>query len=226
MRIVVADDDVLLREGLVSMLNNRGFEVVGSAGTGPEAMSRIRASSPDLVILDIRMPPTHTREGLDVARQIRDEMPDVGIVMLSAYIEVDHATELLRSGRGVGYLLKSTVTEVEQFFDALDRVGRGGLVVDPELVGELIAAPRRSNPLDSLTRREKDVLELVAEGRSNAGIARELFISEGTVEKHVQSILSRLGLSESAQDHRRVLAVLRYLEAHQSGKVGHNSPGG
>ncbi|WP_127504626.1 response regulator [Actinoplanes solisilvae] len=226
MRIVVADDDVLLREGLVSMLTNRGFEVVGSAGSGPEAISRIRATKPDLVILDIRMPPTHSREGLDVALAIRAEMPQVGIVMLSAYIEVDHATELLRSGRGVGYLLKSTVTEVDQFFDALDRVGRGGLVVDPELVGELIAAPRRSNPLDGLTRRETEVLELVAEGRSNVGIARELFISEGTVEKHVQSILSRLGLSESAQDHRRVLAVLRYLEAPQNGKVGHKTPGG
>lgn len=225
MRIVVADDDVLLREGLVSMLTNRGFEVVASAGSGPEAMNRIRATAPDLVILDIRMPPTHTREGLDVARAIRAEMPEVGIVMLSAYVEVDHATELLRGGRGVGYLLKSTVTEVDQFFDALDRVGRGGLVVDPELVGELIAAPRRSNPLDLLTRRETEVLELVAEGRSNSGIARELFISEGTVEKHVQSILSRLGLSESAQDHRRVLAVLRYLDAHQNGKSGHKGPG-
>nr|WP_296068025.1 response regulator transcription factor [uncultured Actinoplanes sp.] len=213
MRVVIADDDVLLREGIASLLAGRGFEVVGRAGTAPEAIALTRAFRPGLVILDIRMPPTRTREGLDVARQIRAEMPEVGIVMLSAYAEVHHATELLAGGRGVGYLLKSTVTHVDQFFDALDRVGRGGLVVDPELVGELFAAPRRTDPLDGLTQREREVLELVAEGRSNAGIARQLFISEGTVEKHVRSIMTKLGLSDSTEDHRRVLAVLRYLDA-------------
>jgi DNA-binding NarL/FixJ family response regulator len=213
MRAVVADDDVLLREGLASLLNGRGFEVVGRAGTGPEAVELTLATEPDMVILDIRMPPTHTTEGLDVARKIRAELPAVGIVLLSAYAEVDHATELLSSGRGVGYLLKSRVTQVDEFFDGLERVARGGWVVDPELVDELITAPRRSDPLAQLTQREREVLELVAEGRSNAGIARHLRISEGTIEKHVRSILTKLGLSDSAEDHRRVLAVLRYLDA-------------
>ncbi|MCY1137134.1 response regulator transcription factor [Actinoplanes sp. Pm04-4] len=213
MRVVVADDDVLMREGVASLLTGQGFDVAGKAGTGPEAIELARAVKPGLVILDIRMPPTHTTEGLDVARQIRAELPGTGIVLLSAFAEVDHATELLRSGGGVGYLLKSRVTEVDEFFDALDRVGRGGWVVDPELVTELIEAPRRSHPLAGLTERERDVLNLVAEGRSNAGIAHQLFISEGTVEKHVRSILTKLGLSDSAEDHRRVLAVLRYLDA-------------
>ena len=213
MRVVVADDDVLLREGLASLLEGNGFDVVGRAGTGPEAVKLIHATAPDMVILDIRMPPTHSTEGLDVARQIRAELPDIGIVLLSAYAEVEHATELLGSGRGVGYLLKSRVTEVDDFFDALGRVGRGGWVVDPEIVSELITAPRRSDPLAELSQREREVLKLVAEGKSNAGIARQLWISEGTVEKHVRSILTKLGLTDSAEDHRRVLAVLRYLEA-------------
>jgi DNA-binding NarL/FixJ family response regulator len=213
MRVVVADDDVLLREGLASLLNGRGFEVVGRAGTGPEAVELTLATKPDMAILDIRMPPTHTTEGLDVARKIRAELPVVGIVLLSAYAEVDHATELLSSGGGVGYLLKSRVTRVDEFCDALQRVARGGWVVDPELVDELITAPRRSDPLAELTQREREVLELVAEGRSNAGIAGQLRISEGTIEKHVRSILTKLGLSDSAGDHRRVLAVLRYLDA-------------
>jgi len=213
MRVVVADDDVLLREGLASLLMGKGFDVVGRAGTGPEAVEMTRATSPDMVILDIRMPPTHTTEGLDVARRIRADMPGVGIVLLSAYAEVDHATELLRSGYGVGYLLKSRVTQVDEFFDALERVAGGGWVVDPELVDELITAPRRFDPLAELTQREREVLELVAEGLSNAGIARQLQISEGTIEKHVRSIMTKLGLTDSAEDHRRVLAVLRYLDA-------------
>jgi len=212
-RVVVADDDVLLREGLASLLNGNGFEVVGRAGTGPEAIELTRATTPEMVILDIRMPPGQRTEGLEVARQIRAEFPEIGIVLLSAYVEVEHATELLGSGRGVGYLLKSRVTEVDEFFDALGRVGRGGWVVDPELVSELITAPRRSDPLAELSQREREVLKLVAEGRSNAGIAHQLWISEGTVEKHVRSILTKLGLTDSAEDHRRVLAVLRYLEA-------------
>nr|WP_296076477.1 response regulator transcription factor [uncultured Actinoplanes sp.] len=213
MRVVVADDDVLLREGLASLLMGEGFDVVGRAGTGPEAVEMTRASVPDMVILDIRMPPTHTTEGLDVARRIRADMPGVGVVLLSAYAELDHATELLSSGHGVGYLLKSRVTQVDEFFDALERVARGGWVVDPQLVEELITAPRRFDPLAGLTQREREVLELVAEGRSNAGIARHLRISEGTIEKHVRSILTKLGLPDSTDDHRRVLAVLRYLDA-------------
>ncbi|HET6483778.1 MAG TPA: response regulator transcription factor [Actinoplanes sp.] len=213
MRVVVADDDVLLRAGLVSLLGANGFEVVGSAGTAPEAVELARTTLPDMVILDIRMPPGYTTEGLDIARQIRAERPEVAIVLLSAYAEIDHATELLSSGHSVGYLLKSRVTQVDEFFDALQRVGKGGWVVDPDLVGELIATPRRSDPLGSLTQRERDVLELVAEGRSNAGISRQLRISEGTIEKHVGSILTKLGLADSAEDHRRVLAVLRYLDA-------------
>jgi DNA-binding NarL/FixJ family response regulator len=212
MRVVVADDDVLLREGLCSLLEGKGFAVVGRAGTGPEAVELARATAPDMIILDIRMPPSHRTEGLDVARQLRAELPGLGIVLLSAYVEVEHATELLGSGHGVGYLLKSRITEVDEFFGALDRVGRGGLVVDPELVTELISARRRTDPLEPLSQREREVLALVAEGRSNAGIARQLWISEGTVEKHVRSILTKLGLSDSDNDHRRVLAVLRYLE--------------
>jgi serine/threonine-protein kinase PknK len=212
MRVVVADDDVLLREGLCSLLAGKGFDVVGRAGTGPEAVQLAHATSPDMIILDIRMPPSHRTEGLDVARRIRAGLPEISIVMLSAYVEVEHATELLGSGRGVGYLLKSRVTEVDEFFDALDRVGRGGWVVDPELVTELISAQRRADPLGQLSQREREVLALVAEGRSNVGIARQLWISEGTVEKHVRSIMTKLGLGDTANDHRRVLAVLRYLE--------------
>jgi len=213
MRIIVADDDVLLREGLASLIKARGHEVVGRAGNGSEAIALTTSTPTDIVILDIRMPPTHTTEGLDAARKIRAELPEVGIVLLSAFAEVHHATELLSTGRGVGYLLKSRVTEVDEFFDALDRVDRGGFVVDPELVSELLSAPRQANPLAGLTQREQDVLELIAEGRSNAGIARRLRISEGTIEKHVRSILTKFGLADSDEDHRRVLAVLRYLDA-------------
>jgi DNA-binding NarL/FixJ family response regulator len=212
MRVVIADDDVLLREGLASLLGGHGFDVVGRAGTGPEAVAVARSVRPDMIILDIRMPPTETTEGLDAARQIRAELPEIGIVLLSAYVEVDHATELLDGGQAVGYLLKSRVTQVDDFFDALHRVGRGGWVVDPDLVQELLSARRRSDPLAELSTREREVLGHVAEGRSNAGIAARLYISEGTVEKHVRSILTKLGLSDSAEDHRRVLAVLRYLD--------------
>jgi DNA-binding NarL/FixJ family response regulator len=212
MRVVVADDDVLLREGLCSLLEGKGFDVVGRAGTGPEAVQLAHANAPDMMILDIRMPPSHRIEGLNVARQIRADLPEVGIVLLSAYIEVEHAIGLLGSGRGVGYLLKSRVTEVDEFIDALDRVSRGGRVVDPELVMELVSSQRRTDPLGQLSQRERGVLALVAEGRSNAGIARQLWISEATVEKHVRSIMAKFGLSDSGDDHRRVLAVLRYLD--------------
>jgi serine/threonine-protein kinase PknK len=159
------------------------------------------------------MPPTHTAEGLDAARQIRTQHPEIGILVLSAHVEVDHAMELLASGRGVGYLLKSRVTDVEEFLDTLGRIARGGSVVDPTLVAELVAARHRDDPLAELSAREREVLALMAEGRSNAGIARRLWVTEGTVEKHVRSILTKLTLPETEDDHRRVLAVLTFLDS-------------
>jgi DNA-binding NarL/FixJ family response regulator len=212
-RVVVADDDVLLREGLASLLERSRFDVTGQAGDAGELLALVREHTPDLVIVDIRMPPTHTTEGLEAARTIRDEFPDMGVLVLSAFVEVEQAVEVLASGRGSGYLLKSRVTDVEEFVDALERVARGGSVVDPVLVQELVAARRVNDPLEELTPREREVLALMAEGRSNAGIARRLWVTEGTVEKHVHSILSKLRLSEADDDHRRVLAVVTYLDA-------------
>jgi DNA-binding NarL/FixJ family response regulator len=212
-RVVVADDDVLLREGLASLLERSRFEVVGQAADGRELLALVRARRPDLVISDIRMPPTQTTEGLEAVKVIRDEFPEIGVLVLSAHVEVEHAMELLASGGGSGYLLKSRVTDVDEFVDALERVARGGSVVDPVLVQELVAARRVDDPLDELTPREREVLALMAEGRSNAGIARRLWVTEGTVEKHVHSILSKLRLSETDDDHRRVLAVVTYLDA-------------
>jgi serine/threonine-protein kinase PknK len=212
-RVVVADDDVLLREGLASLLDRSGFDVAGQAGDGRELLALVRERRPDLVIVDIRMPPTHTTEGLDAARLMRDEFPDIGVLVLSAFVEVEQAVEVLASGRGSGYLLKSRVTDVEEFVDALERVARGGSVVDPVLVQELVAARRVDDPLEELTPREREVLALMAEGRSNGGIARRLWVTEGTVEKHVHSILAKLRLSETDDDHRRVLAVVTYLDA-------------
>jgi DNA-binding NarL/FixJ family response regulator len=165
------------------------------------------------VVVDIRMPPTNTTEGLEAARQIRQELPETAILVLSAHVEVEHAMELLSSGRGIGYLLKSRVTDVKDFIDTLQRIARGGSVVDPALVAELVAARHRDDPLAGLSAREREVLALMAEGRSNAGIARRLWVTEGTVEKHVRSILTKLGLAEADDDHRRVLAVVTYLEA-------------
>src|SRR5262245_49489867 len=182
-RVVVADDDVLLREGLASLLERSRFEVIGQAADGRELLALVRARLPDLVIVDIRMPPTHTTEGLDAAKVIRDELPDIGVVVLSSFVEVEHAVELLASGQGSGYLLKSRVTDVADFVEALERVARGGSVVDPVLVQELVAARRVEDPLAELTPREREVLALMAEGRSNAGIARRLWVTEGTVEK-------------------------------------------
>ena len=213
-RVVLADDDVLLREGLASMLQDAGFEVVGQAGDASELLALVGEHEPDLVLVDIRMPPTHTTEGLDAARTIREHHPAVGILVLSAYAEVEHALELLAGGRGIGYLLKSRVTDLEEFTETLGRVAAGGSVVDPALVQELVQARRADDPLATLTRREREVLARMAEGRSNAGIARELWVAEGTVEKHVRSILSKLDLSETTDDHRRVLAVITFLETH------------
>jgi serine/threonine-protein kinase PknK len=213
LRVVVAEDDVLLREGLASLLERSGAQVLGQAGDGARLLELVRDTAPDLAIVDIRMPPSHTTEGLQAAQAIRRELPGTGILVLSAHVEVEHAMELLASGRGVGYLLKSRVSDVDEFLDTLDRVARGGSVVDPALVQELVSARRRSDPLGALSNREREVLALMAEGRSNAGIARRLWVTEGTVEKHVRSILAKLDLAETDEDHRRVLAVLTFLEA-------------
>jgi serine/threonine-protein kinase PknK len=186
---------------------------VGQAGDAGQLLALVATEEPELVVVDIRMPPTHIAEGLDAARQIRQEHPETGILVLSAHVEVEHAMELLASGRGVGYLLKSRVTDVDEFIDTLQRVAKGGSVVDPALVAELVTARRRNDPLAELSAREHEVLALMAEGRSNAGIAKRLWVTEGTVEKHVRSILTKLTLPEAEDDHRRVLAVLTFLDA-------------
>ena len=198
-RVVIADDDVLLREGLASLLERSGFDVVGQAGGGSELLELVRERKPDLAIVDIRMPPTHTTEGLDAARAIRDETPETAILVLSAHVDVEHAMDLLASGERSGYLLKSRVTDVDEFLDTLDRILKGGSAVDPALVQELVAARRVSDPLADLSPREREVLELMAEGRSNAGIAHRLWVTEGTVEKHVHSILRQ---AAAARDRR------------------------
>jgi DNA-binding NarL/FixJ family response regulator len=213
LQIVLADDDVLLREGLASLMERSSFQVVGQAGDAAQLLALVADQRPDLAVIDIRMPPTHTTEGLDADRQILQEHPETDILVLSAHVEVENAMEMMASGRGVGYLLKSRVTDIEEFIDTLERIANGGSVVDPALVQELVAARRRNDPLDALSAREREVLAQMAEGRSNAGIAHRLWVTEGTVEKHVRSILTKLTLPETADDHRRVLAVLTYLEA-------------
>jgi len=212
-RVVLAEDDVLLREGLASLLERSGYEVVGQAGDGTRLVAVTRETGPDLVVADIRMPPTHTTEGLEAAQVIRQELPDTAILVLSAYAEVQHAMELLARGGGIGYLLKSRVADVGEFLDAVQRVTRGGSVVDPALVRELVTARRRQDPLAALSAREREVLALMAEGRSNAGISRQLFVTGGTVEKHISSILTKLNVQEADEDHRRVLAVITFLKA-------------
>lgn len=211
-RVVVADDDVLLREGISSVLRDSGYQVIGQAGDGSALIDLIRVHEPDLAIVDIRMPPTHTWEGIDVARMIRAEFPDVGILLLSAHVEVETAMDLLGGGKRIGYLLKRRVTHVADVVDALERIALGGSVIDPTLVQELFARHTRSDPLAELTARELEVLALVAEGRSNAGVARRLWVTEGAVEKHVRSVLSKLALPAGDEDHRRVLAVLTFLD--------------
>jgi DNA-binding NarL/FixJ family response regulator len=212
-RVALADDDVLLREGVASLLERSGLTVVGQAGDATELLALVRRHEPDLVIVDIRMPPAHANEGLEAARAIRAEFPDAGILVLSAHVEVEDAMELLESGRSVGYLLKSRVTDVDEFIQSVQRVLNGGSVVDPALVRELVSARRREDPLEELTAREREVLALMDEGSSNAGISRRLLVTEGTVEKHVRSILAKLQLPETPNDHRRVLAVITFLEA-------------
>jgi DNA-binding NarL/FixJ family response regulator len=211
-RVVLADDDVLLREGLASLLDRSGFRVVGQAGNGPELLALVRSAQPDLAIIDIRMPPAHATEGLQAARVIREERPGTAIIVLSAHVEVEEAMELLAGGQGLGYLLKSRVTDVTEFIETVERIAAGASVVDPALVQELVGAHRQRDPLDVLSPREREVLALMAEGASNAGIARRIFVTEGTVEKHVRSILTKLDLPESDTQHRRVLAVLRFLD--------------
>jgi DNA-binding NarL/FixJ family response regulator len=213
-RVVVADDDVLLREGLSSLLSGSGFDVVGQCGNPTELLALVRERRPDLVIVDIRMPPTHTTEGLDAAHVIRQELPETAILVLSAHVEVEQATELLASGQRSGYLLKNRVSDVEDFLATLDRIIKGAAVVDPALVQELLAARRVVDPLEALSQREREVLALMAEGRSNAGIAHKLWVTEGTVEKHVRSILMKLRIADASDDHRRVLAVLTFLDSH------------
>jgi DNA-binding NarL/FixJ family response regulator len=212
-RVVVADDDVLLREGLASLLSRSGFDVVGQAGDAEDLLALVRSKTPDVAIVDIRMPPTHSTEGLDAAQVIRRETPDTAILVLSAHVDVDHAMELLSGGRAIGYLLKSRVTDVNDFIDNLNRIAHGGSVIDPALVQELVSARRRNDPLAALSARESEVLTLMAEGLSNSGIARRLFVTEGTVEKHVRSILTKLDLPETGDDHRRVRAVIMFLES-------------
>jgi DNA-binding NarL/FixJ family response regulator len=212
-RVALADDDVLLREGLASLLERSGFDIVGQCGDGNALTALVREHRPELVLIDIRMPPDHSTEGLEAARTIRAEFPETAILLLSAHVEVEHAMDLLAGGERSGYLLKSRVTDVDDFVETLERLVKGGSVVDPVLVQELVNARRVNDPLDVLTSREREVLGFMAEGRSNAGIARELWVTDGTIEKHVHSILGKLRLPESDADHRRVLAVLAFLEA-------------
>lgn len=212
-RVVVADDDVLLREGVASLLTREGFEIVGQAGDGDTLVELVREHEPDIAVVDVRMPPTGTTEGLRAASEIRRRFPSVAILVLSAYVEADHAMELLSSGDRIGYLLKTRLTDVAELVDAIDRIAKGGSVIDPYLVQRLFAAHHRSDPLAKLSAREREVLALMAEGRSNAGIVHKLWITEPTVEKHVHSILTKLCLPETDADHRRVLAVLAFLNA-------------
>ncbi len=212
-RVVIADDDVLLREGLASLFGRSGFEVVGQAGDATELLGLVRELVPQLVVVDIRMPPDHSTEGLDAAKVIRQELPDIAILVLSSHIDVDHAMELLAGGRAIGYLLKNRVTDVADFVDTITRIAGGASVVDPALVAELVSARRRDDPLAALSSREREVLTLMAEGLSNAGIGKRIWVTEGTVEKHVRSILTKLNLPEAGDDHRRVRAVIMYLES-------------
>jgi DNA-binding NarL/FixJ family response regulator len=213
LRVVLAEDDVLLREGVASLLDRNGMRVVGQAGDGAQLLALARSTKPDLVVADIRMPPNYRTEGLEAARTIRRELPAAGILVLSAYADVEHAMELLASGRGIGYLLKSRITDVTEFLDTVERIAKGGSVVDPALVQELVRAQRRDDPLAALSAREREVLALMAEGHSNAGIGRRLWVTEGTIEKHVRSVLAKLDLPDTDDHHRRVLAVLTFLEA-------------
>jgi DNA-binding NarL/FixJ family response regulator len=213
-RVVVAEDSVLLREGIVRLLGEHGFEVVGQAGDADDLVRKVGAHKPDVAVVDIRMPPTNTDDGLRAALRIRDEHPKTGVLVLSAYVEEAYALELVaESASGLGYLLKDRVADVDGFVDAVRRVASGGSALDPEVVSRLLGRTRRDDPLADLTPREREVLELMAEGRTNAAIAERLVVTERAVEKHVTSIFGKLGLSPAAEDHRRVLAVLTFLRS-------------
>jgi DNA-binding NarL/FixJ family response regulator len=213
MRVVVADDSTLLREGVVRLLGEGGHEVVGQASDAEELLRKVRAHKPDVAVVDVRMPPTHTDEGLRAAREIRAELPQVSVLVLSQYVEIAYARDLLaESAEGIGYLLKDRVADIATLTDAVRRVGEGGSVLDPEVVSEMLGRARPDDPLAELTPREREVLALMAEGRSNAAIAAELVVTERAVEKHVTGIFGKLGLTTSGEDHRRVLAVLRFLD--------------
>ncbi len=214
MRVVVADDSVLLREGVARLLEDAGLEVVGQAGDYDDLLRKARAHKPDVCVVDIKMPPTHTDEGLRAAAVIRGELPGTGVLVLSQYVEEGYALELLSdSAAGVGYLLKDRVADVDRFVDSVRRVGEGGSALDPEVVGRLLGRRRREDPLEALSPREREVLGLMAEGRSNHGIAQALVVTERAVEKHVTSIFGKLGLEAAPDDHRRVLAVLAYVRS-------------
>jgi len=212
-RVVIADDDVLVREGVASLLADAGYDVVGRAGDGETLVTAVSEAMPDVAVVDIRMPPSQTWEGLEAARSIRSAHPEVGILLLSAHVEVETAIDLLEGGERIGYLLKDRILRVDDLVDALERVAAGGSVVDPALVQELVAKRHKNDPLADLTPREKEVLTLMAEGLSNAGIAARLVVTEGAVEKHVRSILAKLRLPTTEDGHRRVLAVLTFLDA-------------
>ena len=212
MRVVLAEDSVLLREGVARLLEDQGFDIVAQTGSAEDLMLKVRSYSPNVVILDIRMPPTHTDEGLRAAQEIREQHPEVGVLVLSQYVEPTYAMELLaESAEGVGYLLKDRVSNVDEFAAAVRRVGEGGSALDPAIVSQLVGRRRRDDPIDQLTPREREVLEHMAQGRSNQGIAEQLVVTERAVEKHVTSIFGKLRLPHAPEDHRRVLAVLTYL---------------
>jgi DNA-binding NarL/FixJ family response regulator len=210
-RVAIADDEVLLRQGLAALLREGGYDVIGQASDADGLIELVRTEQPEIAVVDIRMPPTHTTEGLQAARTIREELPRVAILVLSAHIEFEHAMNLLGVGAGIGYVLKTRVADVDELCDTLDRISSGGSVIDPTLVEELVRAQRVRDPLEELTARERDVLALMAEGRSNTGIGKALWIAEGTVEKHVRSIFQKLRLPDAPDDHRRVLAVIAFL---------------
>jgi len=213
-RVVMADDSVLLREGIAALLEDSGFEIVAQSGSGDDLMLKVRSLRPDIAIVDIRMPPTHTDEGLRAAQEIRERYPDTSVLVLSQYGETGYALDLLAdSAEGVGYLLKDRVSDVREFAAAVQRVADGGTALDPTVVSRLVGSRRGRGPLDELSVRERQVLELMAEGRSNQGIAARLVITERAVEKHVTSIFQKLRLPAASDDHRRVLAVLTYLRA-------------
>jgi DNA-binding NarL/FixJ family response regulator len=211
-RVVIADDSVLLREGLVRVVAEGGFDVVDHVGNADELLAAVRRDEPDVAIVDVRMPPTYTDEGARAAREIRERHPDVGVLVLSQVVEPTHALALFTdNAEGFGYLLKDRVVEIDEFLDAIRRVARGGTAIDPEVIAELVGRRRDNGPIGELTPREREVLGLMAEGRSNQAISQKLFLSTRTIETHVNSIFLKLGLLPAPDDHRRVLAVLAFL---------------